>query len=147
MKKLIIATLMVAFLTGSSFANDASKVNVRIKTNFTTQFANASGVTWTLKNEFAKATFSRNGEKMEAFYDFGGELIGTSKNIPVEKIPSSARKMLAKKYKDYAIMEAIFFSNKDEDAYFISVENESDKIIFKVRDTSSISIFQKEKKK
>jgi opacity protein-like surface antigen len=146
MKKLIAAVLIAVFFAGSAFATDANKINVRIRTNFDADFNKASEVTWTVRKDFVKASFTSEGENMQAFYNYEGSLIGTSRDLTVEALPKKAKKLLSDKYAGYAVKEVILFSNKDEDAYYVSAENDKHKIILKVKDHSSVSLVTREKK-
>lgn len=79
-------------------------------------------------------------------YDLHGDLIGTSKNISLEKLPVSAKRVLANKYDGYTIKEVIHFEGVDEGAYYISAEKEKESVILKVSDSNSVSEFKKERK-
>jgi hypothetical protein len=146
MKKLFFAALITVTVATSAFAKDVNKVNSRAIHNFNFEFRGAEDVNWTSKSDFAKATFVLNGQKMEAFYKIDGELIGTSKNITLDQLPTSAKRTFAKRYNGYTVKEAIRFEGVDEAAYFISAENEKETVILKVSDDENVSIFQKDRK-
>jgi hypothetical protein len=59
----------------------------------------------------------------------------------LDKIPTAAKRAIAKKYADYTVREAIKFDSVDEIAYFISVENEKKSIILKVLN-DSVSVYK-----
>ncbi len=141
MKKLFLSALLMVALATSSFA-DVNKINGRILNNFNSAFSEASNVQWTLKETFAKATFISDNEKMEAFYDLNGEMIGTSRAVTIEHMPTNVKREFAKKYADYVIKEMIRFDGMDETAFYISAENEKKSIIFKVSDAGTVSIFK-----
>jgi hypothetical protein len=147
MKKLFIAALLTVTVATSAFSKDVNKVNTRAQHNFNYDFKGAENVNWTVKSNFAKADFIMNGEKMEAFYNLNGEMIGTSKNITLNELPTSAKRLLARKYNGYTITEAIRFNGADEAGYYISGENDKEKIILKVSEDSQVSVYQKDSKK
>jgi hypothetical protein len=147
MKKLFFAALLTVTVATSGFSKDVNKVNTRTQHNFNFEFKGAEKVNWTVKSNFAKADFTLDGQKMEAFYNLNGEMIGTSKNIALDQLPTNAKRLLAKRYNGYNITEAIRFEGTDESAYYISGENDKEKIILKVAEDSQVSVYQKDSKK
>lgn len=145
MKKLLIAALITASLATSAFAKETNKISFRTDNNFHTQFDKAQNVSWTIKDNFTKASFDMNGEKLEAFYNLQGEMIGTSRNISITQLPAEATKAFTKHYGGYTLKEAIHFEGTEEDAYYLSAENEKEALVLKVSNNSNISIFKKTK--
>ena len=145
MKKLFIATLIVATFVTSAFAGPA-KVNYLALKSFSFEFKGASDVTWTSTSEFIKANFVSDNQRMEAFYTPAGEKIGTSRGIAIDELPVKAKRAFAKKYGSYEVKEAILFEGTEENAYFINAENETEKVIVKVFDSGDVSVFKKTKK-
>ncbi|MDB5246319.1 MAG: hypothetical protein JWQ40_713 [Segetibacter sp.] len=145
MKKLLMAALVVVTMGTSAFAAP-KKVSSFVKNNFQSEFSQASEVTWLAEDAYAKATFTLNNVRMEAFYSLTGEIIGTSKAVSLDDIPVAAKRSIAKKFGEYDVKEAIYFEGTDEAAYFISAENEKESIVLKVSDHSNLSIFKRNKK-
>ena len=147
MKKLLFAALFIASFASTALAKDVkNKVSYRIENNFKTNFSGAQNVSWTFKSNFVKAIFDNNGEKMEAFYNLNGDIIGTSKSITLSQLPVDAKRSFAKSYSGYTVKEAIHFESSDEDAYYISAENEKQSVVLKVSNNREISIFNKDRK-
>ncbi len=143
MKKLFLAACMVVALTASAFA-DGVTVNMRALRNFKAEFTDAANVQWKTGADFAKASFTWNQQRMEAFYDSDGELIGTSRAITLERLPVSAEKFIQRKYNDYTATEAIEFDNvKDGLCYYVSLVKESTKVVLQVSSQGSVSVFKK----
>ncbi len=145
MKKLFIAILLTVTVATSAFTADDKKISLKIKENFRTEFAEAEKVTWSLKSNYAKASFEIEGKKAEAFYTLNGESIGCSRKITLEDIPVKAKRTFAKKYSDYTVKEAIKFESDEETAYFISAENDKESVILKVTGIG-VSVFKKTNK-
>ena len=82
---------------------------------------------------------------MEAFFDVDGDLIGTSRTITLEELPAASKRAFAKKYPGYSVKEVIQFNEKESSAYYISAENENDKVIFKIG-AGLVSVFKKNAK-
>lgn len=145
MKKLLFSALLAIIVATSSFAS-GTNVNVSVLNSFKSEFRNAADVTWISKTDFAKATFTIDGVKMEAFYNIQGELIGTSKEINLESLPVNAKRAFAKKYDGYTVTEVISFENADGSAYYFSAENDTNSIIFKVDRNDHLTTFKKTNK-
>lgn len=146
MKKLFFAALIAVTVASSAFAADTKKVNSVTTSNFKSEFKKASEVSWTSTEEFTKATFVLNNQKMEAFYDQNGEMIGTSKAVSLDELPVSAKRSIAKRLSGYTVKEAIEFQGTDELAYYISAENDKETAILKVSDNGTMSNYKTIKK-
>lgn len=140
MKRLFISALLALTLGTSAFAAEGNKVNFTVLNSFQSQFKDASDVQWKSIKDYTKATFVLNNEKMEAFYNREGEMIGTSQAISPEELPTNAKRSFAKKIEGYTVKEAIRFEGTEESAYFISAENEKGCVILKVEDNGSVSM-------
>ena len=145
MKKLLIAALLVTSLATSAFADDATRINYRVQQAFESQFSHVDNVEWKLRPTFAKATFVQHGQKTEAFFNLHGKLMGTSTNIAIEQLPTNAKRLFAKKYSGYTVTETISFVSDEEEAYYVSAENEKESLVLKVVN-GSLSIYQRNAK-
>jgi len=65
MKKFFFAAIIAISTITSAFA--AETVNRSVLHNFNADFNNATNITWSAKEQFAKATFTVNNVKMEAY--------------------------------------------------------------------------------
>lgn len=146
MKKLFFAALMAVTVASSAFAAGANKVNANAAYTFKSQFKGAANVSWTATDNFVKASFTIDNQKMEAFYNQEGEMIATSKSIRLDELPVTAKRSFAKKFEGYTVKEAIQLEGADETAYYISAENDTEKVILKVGDNNNLVTFKKEKK-
>jgi hypothetical protein len=145
MKNLLFVALFLLATITSAFA-DVTKVSYIILKNFKANYQNATNVTWTTTRDYSKAAFVLDDQKMEVFYAPSGDVIGSSSNIEINKIPANIRKNIDKKMKGYTITEAIRFQCTDEDCYYVAVENETSKIILKVNEFGTLSTFKNIKK-
>ncbi len=145
MKKLFTAALLAVTLTISAFAADVNKVSDKTMAHFNREFEDAQHVTWTVKPSFVKASFIKDNQRVEAFYDPSGELIGCSRAIDLNNLPTGAKRAFAKKYADYTVKEAIQFDGVDETHYYISAENDKQSVILKVAN-GFLSVYKKTNK-
>ncbi|MCW3109009.1 MAG: hypothetical protein JWQ09_3515 [Segetibacter sp.] len=146
MKKLFLVALLAVTVAASAFAKDTKKVNAAAIGNFKVEFKRASDVTWTVNDNYVKATFILNNERMEAFYNENGERIGTSRAITLDELPVKAKRAFAKKFDGYTVKQAIEFDGTEETAYYLSAENEKESVILKVDNSEGLSTFKRTKK-
>ena len=144
MRKLLTTAFIVIFVVASSFASDVNKVNASI--NFNYQFRKAANISWTTHRDFLKVDFTLNNSKMEAFYNFDGEFIGSSIAIDIDELPVKAKRTFARNFEEYTVKDVIRFDGAEEGAYFISAENEIGSVIIKVDDFNKLSVFKRDKK-
>ena len=111
MKKLIL-TLAVALSTLCSFAGDVT-VSSRVLDAFKTDFASAKEITWTVNNDYYKASFVFNDQHVAAFYNTDGELIGMTRYISSLDLPLSLQTKLKNGYKNYWISDLFEVSNQE----------------------------------
>ena len=145
MKKLLFTALIAVAIGTSAFA-DGTKLTYKVLNHFKTEFSGAENVTWKLDNNFAKASFVYDGEKMEAFYNTEGDLIGTSRVFAFDKLPKSALATITKKYPypPYKLNECIEFTNAEgEKNYFVGFETSSESLVLQVGTTGDVSVFKK----
>jgi len=147
MKKLLIAVLIVTTLATSAFAKAPTTVNYVAVKNFNIEFRHASDVKWSSTENYIKASFVYGNERMEAFYTLDGEKIGTTTGISLEQLPVKAKRAFAKNYSGYEVKQGILFEGVEENAYFLSAENEKESLIVKVYDNGSTSVDRKIEKK
>lgn len=70
------------------------------KSNFYKDFGNWPDLQWRRDANFDVASFSENGQKMDAFYDFEANLVGTTAIKTFTDLPDKAQKEIRSKYKD-----------------------------------------------
>ena len=143
MKKLIIAAAM--FVSMSAFAGKES-VNEKVLNAFKTEFVNANQVEWTISPDYFKASFDLNGQRVFAFYNTDGELMGLSRNIASSQLPVKLQASLKNNYKGFWISDLFEMSNNNGTSYYVTLENGSNKVI--LRSTSGIewSTYKKDRK-
>lgn len=142
MKKLFIAALIVLAAGSTAFATDATKVNNKIKTSFSSLFANAENVSWTITDQFTRANFILDEENVEAYFSKDGDLIGTSVKIDFKKLPSKALKTIKKEYGSYKVTDCIEFQKDDSSTYYVSLEDGNKKQILEVSLFGAVSVYK-----
>lgn len=143
MKKSILVTLITVTIGSSVLAADVSKVSFRVLNAFKAQFTGATDVNWSITADYTKVDFTIEGEKVEAFYNSNGDVIGTSRKTEFKRLPLSAIQKIKKNYAKYRVTETIELELNGERKYYLSVENESDRKILEVSLYGQVTVFDK----
>ena len=148
MKKLFI-TALAAIAIGTSALAGPSSASIKIKEHFTASFSKAKNVTWKSSDRFEKASFILNNEKVDAFYDTDGDLIGTSKAMAFDKLPKSSIETITTKYTypDYQLKDCIeFINSSNEKNYYVSFDKVNETVVLEITKSGMVSVFSKTKK-
>lgn len=148
MKKLFILAL-IAFATGTSAFAGPKTISAKVNEHFVSSFKNARNVEWKVKDNFDRVSFILNGEKVQAFYDGAGELIGTSKTYALDKLPKSALETITTKYTfpEYQLKDCIEFVNSsNEKNYYVSMDKENENVVLEITTGGMVSVFARTKK-
>jgi hypothetical protein len=152
MKKIFLAAgifLVTATVTLAQKSNDRDNavVNPLIKSQFETDFPNATNVDFESKKNFDEISFTQDKETISAYYDYNDQLIGTVEKKAFSDLPGNAQKEILKKYPGYTVTGVVKFNNNecdhtemllygsslhDEDNYFLELKNDSRTILVKV---------------
>jgi hypothetical protein len=143
MKKLIIAAAM--FVSASAFAAK-EEVNEKVLNAFNTDFTSAQKVEWTISSDYFKASFDMNGQRVFAYYNTTGELMGLTRNIPSSQLPVKLQSNLKKNYDSYWISDLFEVSNSDGTSYYVTLENGDNKVVLKSVSGSDWSTYKKDRK-
>jgi len=137
---------------------EGTKVSDLAKTHFLTDFGNLADVTWQRTANFDEATFTKNGKKIDAWYDYEANLVGTTSAAAFADVPASGQKEIKSLYKDYSIGPVVFYDDNegnetdmilygmqfiDADNYFVELTKGSDKIVVMVSPDGNVSFFKK----
>lgn len=142
MKKFFIAAVLAVSVAGSAFAADAAKLSYRVKSAFETKFQGAKEISWTVREDFAKASFTLSGEKVEAFFSTDGDLIATTRKVQYGTLPINALQKIQKKYPDAKVEDSIEFEQDGDKNYFVALHNKGQKQILQVSLYGNVSVFK-----
>ncbi|HLX91348.1 MAG TPA: hypothetical protein VKR32_06675 [Puia sp.] len=161
MKKILLAAGIFLVTASVTFAQenddrDNAVVNPLIKSQFETDFPNATNVDFESKKSFDEVSFTQDKEKISAYYDYNDQLIGTVETKAFSDLPANAQKEILKKYADYTITGVVKFNDNesdhtemilygrslnDADNYFVQLKNDSRIILVKVDLSGGIDFF------
>lgn len=135
---------------------EGTEVSQQAKAAFYADFGNVSPVTWQRESVYDKATFTRDGHQMSAYYDFDAKLIGTTSAKTFKDIPASAQRHILKEYAGYTPGNVIFYDDNeyndndmmlygiqfaDEDNYFVEMNKDSKRIVLQVSPEGDVFFF------
>jgi hypothetical protein len=135
MKKfLTIVFIAVLFVTNAS-ASGHQKVSNKAITHLAANYSTAKDVSWTVSDNFEKASFTAGNEKVDVFYDGYGELVGSAKTMAFDKLPKSALAILTTEYTfpDYQLTDCIEYTDADDNkSFYVSFGTNEERIILSV---------------
>ncbi len=144
MKKMIIAAAMIVSL--SAFAKEERKVSAKVLNAFNTEFTTAQEVAWTVSSDYYKADFDMNGQKVSAFYNTDGDLMGITRNISSSQLPVSLQSSLKKNYSNYWISDLFEVANNNGTSYYVTMEDGNKKVVLNSASGSEWSTYKKDRK-
>lgn len=145
MKKSLFSAILMMVLSVVAFAkneNDKGKEKKATVTYRAHELIGAKNITWTKSAKFRKASFTKDGARMTAFYNWQNELIATTQIVDVTELPAQAISNLVKYFPGNKMGEIIRYKN-DETVYFVNLINEKEDFIVKVDENNSINYFKK----
>jgi hypothetical protein len=167
MKKLFLAVTMALLIAGTAAAKDhtpkSNNASYRAKQKFLFDFGNPGNVSWHMTGDYSVASFTQNGVQLKAYYDWEGNLVGTTNQIAYNDLPAVARKSIEKYYKDYSIQRIIVYNDNEENLndlyplvpeegnvnYFVSLvkNNADDNVILQITPDGQTSFFENMREK
>jgi hypothetical protein len=146
MKKLFIAFSLAFYLFVTiAFASDID-VTPQVLKSFESSFVTAKNVKWSLVESLYLAEFNVDGQQISAFYDVEGKLVASARHIPVVQMPISLQSSLKSHTEGYQVIDVFELNNDDGTNYYVTIENDSKRILLKSGVNSDWSTYKKTKK-
>lgn len=95
---------------------EGKTVSTKAKNNFITDIGNIPDAKWTRSVNFDEVVYTKGGKQYTGYYDFEGNLVGTTSDAKFSDLPSSAQRTIESKYKDYTIGKVIFYDDNEANA-------------------------------
>jgi hypothetical protein len=145
MKK--IAIVLGLLMTMSvSWAYPSEKVSPKVLASFKTEFANAQDVKWETGNNYFRAEFTMNEQKVFAYYSVEGDLVSLARYISPVQLPISLFSNLKNDYSKYWISDLFEVSNSEGLHYYVTLETADIKLVIHSSNGGSWSTYSKNKK-
>ena len=135
---------LAAIAIGTSAFAGPSVIKTKVKNHFATSFSQAQDVSWASGGKFDQANFLLNNEKVTAYYDVYGDLVGTTKNIAFDKLPKAAIESLVTTFTfpEYQIKECIEFVSADRiKKYYVSFATEDTTVVLEISENGRVDLF------
>jgi hypothetical protein len=146
MKRILFSlTLVFSLISFNSFAND-NKVSDAVLESFKSSFSNVSEVSWTVSENYYKASFAMGGRDVSAFYSHDGKMIAISRNVSSTELPILLQASLMKAAEGSWISDLFEVSSEDGTTYYATLENSETKTVLKATPLSGWQSYQKNRK-
>ena len=145
MKKIIFVLSLVA-ATVVTNAYPSEKVSRKVLESFKTEFSTATNVEWETGNNYFRAFFTLNEQKVFAFYNVDGELISVARYISSVQLPINLFTNLKNDYSKYWISDLFEVNNSEGLHYYVTLETADSKVMMVSSNGGSWSTYNKAKK-
>ena len=145
MKKIVLMLGLVATM-GVCSAYPSERVSQKVLASFKAEFSNAQSVEWETGNNYFKAAFTMNEQRIFAFYNVEGELLSVARFISSVQLPINLFSDLKNNYSKYWISDLFEVSNNEGLHYYVTLETADSKLVMRSINGGSWSTYSKKKK-
>lgn len=145
MKK-IVFVLGLLVTVGVCSAYPSEKVSRKVLTSFKSEFANAKDVEWETGNNYFRAAFTMNEQRIYAFYNVDGEMLSIARYISPVQLPVNLFANLKNEYTKYWISDLFEVSNSEGLHYYVTLETAESKLVMRSSNGGSWSTYSKSNK-
>ena len=145
MKK-IVFVLGLVIAMGVCSAYPSERVSRRVLTSFKTEFTNAQDVKWETGNNYFRAAFTMNEQRIFAYYNVDGQLQSIARHISSIQLPVNIYADLKNDYSKYWISDLFEVSNSEGLHYYVTLETADSKLVMHSSNGGSWSTYSKSKK-
>ena len=145
MKKIIfVAGFLMIMMSGWAYPSE--RVSQKVLASFKNEFTTAQDVQWETGDNYFKATFTMNEQRIFAFYNVGGELLSVARYISSTQLPVNLFTYLKNDYSKYWISDLFEVSNSEGLHYYVTLETADSKLVMQSSNGGSWSTYSKCKK-
>ena len=145
MKK-IIFVMGFLMIMGVSWAYPSEKISQKVLTSFKTEFTNAQDVKWETGNNYFRAAFTMNEQRIFAYYNVEGQLLSIVRYISSIQLPVNLFANLKNDYSKYWISDLFEVSNSEGLHYYVTLETADTRLVMHSSNGGSWSTYSKNKK-
>jgi hypothetical protein len=145
MKKIMIAlVMMITVMKTTAFANEII-VKQEVLNLFKIEYSSAKDVNWTVGDNYYKASFTMNDQKLFVFYSIDGEFLALTRYVSSLQLPDNIQNSLRKQFKEKWVTDLFEVVNGEGTMYYATLENADIKIILK-SGTGYWTLYRKDEK-
>jgi hypothetical protein len=123
------------FATKNTDANKpVANVNTKVLNAFTSDYKNATNITWYVVNRNYLAMFDWNGLKAHAMIGKNGYTIYNVRYGTEKDLPAAVRRLIKSNYVDYTIGKVSEVNVEGQNAWLVNLEDENNLVIARVMD-------------
>ena len=130
----------------AAYAYPSEKVSPKVLASFKSEFSNAKEVEWETGNNYFKASFSINTQRVFAFYDLEGKMLSLGRYISTFQLPLSLFSDLKNDYSKYWVSDLFEISNNEGLHYYMTLETADTKLILRSSNGADWSTYSRNKK-
>jgi len=145
MKKILFVFGLVLSM-GVCSAYPSEKVSPKVLAAFKTEFSNAQDVKWETGNNYFRAEFTMNEQRVFAYYSVEGDLVSIARYISSIQLPINLFSNLKNDYSKYWISDLFEVSNSEGLHYYVTLETADTKLMMHSSNGGSWSTYSKNKK-
>lgn len=145
MKKILFVLGFLA-IVGVSNAYPSEKVSPKVLASFKTEFSTAKNVEWETGNNYFRAAFSLNDQRVFAYYNLDGELVSMARYISTFQLPINLFTNLKNDHSKYWISDLFEVSNSNGIHYYVTLENAETKLVMNSSNGAGWTTYSKSKK-
>jgi hypothetical protein len=145
MKK-IVFVLGLVIAMGVCSAYPSEKVSRRVLASFKTEFTSAKDVEWETGNNYFRAAFTMNEQRIFAYYNVDGQLLNIARYISSIQLPVNLFADLKNDYSKYWISDLFEVSNSEGLHYYVTLETADSRLVMHSSNGGSWSTYSKSKK-
>jgi len=145
MKKILFLLGLVVTM-GVCSAYPSEKVSPKVLASFKSEFSTAQNVVWETGNNYFRAAFSLNEQRIFAYYSPEGELISLARYISSLQLPINLFSNLKNDYGKYWISDLFELSNSEGIHYYVTLETADSRLTMHSTNGASWATYKKSKK-
>lgn len=145
-KTIITLFALLLTLTLSSFTRPADKISGPVNSSFQKEFKNARIISYEVSPSYTRLNFSMNDLVLSAFYSAKGELLAMTHNILTTQLPVKLMLGIKESYNDYWVTGLFEMNSKEENVYYLTLENANAKLALKSVNNASWEFYKKTNK-
>ena len=145
MKK-IIFVLGLLVTVGVCSAYPSERVSRKVLAAFKSEFVNAQDVEWETGNNYFRAAFTMNEQRIYAFYNVNGKMLSIARYISSVQLPVNLFADIKNDYSNYWISDLFEVSNSEGLHYYVTLETAESKLVMRSDNGGSWSTYNESKK-
>lgn len=145
MKK-IVFVLGLLVTVGVCSAYPSERVSRKVLASFKTEFANAKDVEWETGNNYFRASFTMNEQRIFAFFNANGKMLSIARYISSVQLPVNLFVDIKNDYSNYWISDLFEVSNSEGLHYYVTLETAESKLVMRSDNGGSWSTYNKSEK-